>query len=94
MAKRSKTVEPIIERYSKEDSSLIASTGFVYEVDIFISTCKSYHLEDSKLVKTKELRSDKMIVYNKIKGSFVIQRYNLIAAPKQWLMNNKYTFIN
>lgn len=93
MAKRLKPVEPEVERYSKGDDVLIASNAFIYSVDTFIIGFRSYHLEDSKTVKVKELKLDKLKTCTKIKNQLVIIEYQLIAAPKTWLQTNNYTFI-
>lgn len=93
MTKRSKpTIE--VERYVKLDEVLIASDSFVYEINTFVSKRRSYNLQDSIFIKRTSLRkSHPRVVYRKPNNVLFIQTYKLIAAPKEWLKQNNYTFI-
>ena len=92
MAKR-KSVEPEPERYAKDDEVLIASDEFVYEVDTYQLQSRQYNLEDSVYINRKTLKIEGLRVAIKKGTKCYVQIYKLIAAPKTWLQQNKFTFI-
>lgn len=91
MARARKKVEPKKpqERWEKGDQSLLVTSTFIYELEIYVNRPRSYNLEDTKLVKADEIldKTRKVVVSGKIR---IIQNYRLAGAPLSWLKENNY----
>lgn len=81
-----------VTQHFKEErdiQSLSVSKTFIYEVDIFRITDKSFNLEESKYVSSAKFSED-------VKESFVKDEVNfkrdtkLISAPIEWLKEKGY----
>ena len=94
MAKRSVIIEKpkINERYYKDDTILIVASSFIYDVDTFISGFRFYRLVSSKTVKVSEFKTKLRIVQRKGKNRIIIN-LTLRGAPKQWLQEKRYTYL-
>lgn len=90
MAKQSKS-KKLDEWYynSKEDRSLLLSSKFTYEVEVYKYIENSFNLEDSKYIQSTECCQDGKEVFTK-EGVRFRKVQTLIAAPKKWLEENNY----
>lgn len=82
-------MKPII--YVKDNISALIDENnkFIYEVSIFISYKNIYHLHSTELFSS-DIEIKSIIESYNIDKNITIN-CKLYAAPKEWLVNNKFT---
>lgn len=77
--------------YSNKHGHLLrVHSCFVYEVEVYVNTPRSYYLYDTRRILLNEWRTDG--AYYKVKATHGIRTYyTLLAAPIDWLEEHNYT---
>lgn len=86
---KSKKVTAPIQTFIKEEQTLLVNKQFVYEVAKYRLTARTYNLEDSKYMQSKEFTKDSQQTVVK-DGITFKERVTLVGAPLSWLIENKF----
>lgn len=76
--------------FGKEDVKVSLASSFVYCVDIYKYNHNGVNLEDSRYVKSKEWQTNGVSYFIRDEIRYR-KEIMLVAAPEQWLNENKYT---
>jgi hypothetical protein len=68
---------------------LIEHTKFIYEVEIYVNTTRSWYLYDTKIITLIDFKPE-LTFHTKKERYSVCTYYKLLAAPKDWLEEHNF----
>ncbi len=79
-----------ISYINKHQHTLRVYKCFVYEIEMYVNTARSFYLYDTKIILLQKSKFNLNSI--KIKPTHtLITRYTLLAAPIDWLEEHNYT---